>query len=461
MLKRPIRWSVRAGIAAVAMVALAGSALATATWGSAPGAASGRVGANYTWNDGPPMAAKLGNNLIAVYDTDYIVCGGVLQSTFDGSGCYLGAYAMTSGDSGATWAKPKRLNPGTKHAERATIAAGSDMACAAYMTQTKYYLPHFVNNFDPSAVRTTYVRCTADGKTWLTAIKLPGQTTTGRGDYPYMAAAGTNFYLTMTNSATGAISLWKSANDGVTWTGPASLGTTTLTDTAPDGYVGGFTALPAVAASGTTVVVAWQTTAGAAHYKVSTNSGGTFGGETTLDAGATNANYGFVNLRGSSDGRIAAGWTTATAAKVALLSGATFGTIRTVASFPDVQAGVNSGTHQAGFDVVPLLGSGTVLGATWTECNTVIASGTDYCADNYPETGQFKSTIQMSQVYRQSPDNGASWGTASVVNPPVGHFLENDWSDGFFVGSSPYVFFNTHDSKYGYYNTQLKVCTGC
>ena len=458
MTGRKVRWSARVGVATLAVIVMAGSAFASATWGNAPGATAPRVGANFTWNDGPPMAAKLGSKLIAVYDSDYTACG----ATTDGSGCFMGAYATTSSNSGGIWGKPRRLNPGTKHAERATIAAGTSTACAAFMTQTKYYSAHYaIYTFDKSAVRTTYVRCTSDGTTWLAAVKLPGQTTSSRGDYPYMAASGSNFYLTMTNSQSGAISLWKSTNNGATWTGPVTIGTTTLADNASDGYVGGFTALPAVAASGANVVVAWQTTGGAAHYKVSTDGGTVFGSEATLDAGATNANYGFVNLRGSADGRIAAGWTTATAAKVALLSGSSFGTIRTVASFPDVQAGVNSVTHQAGFDVVPLLGSGTVLGATWSECNAIIASGSDYCADNYPETGQFKSTIQMSQVYRQSADNGASWGTASIVNAPTGKFLENDWSDGFFVGSSPYVFHNTHDSAYGYYNIQLKVCTGC
>jgi hypothetical protein len=142
-------------------------------------------------------------------------------------------------------------------------------------------------------------------------------------------------------------------------------------------------------------------------------------------------------------------------------SGSTFGTTRTIATFPDSQAGVNTATKQAGFDVVPLLGPGTVLGVTWSECNAVIASGTDNCADNYPETGQSKSTIQISQVYRQSANNGTSFGTASVVNAPAGKFLQSDWSDGLFVGSSPYVFFNQHRFDYGYYNVQLKVCTGC
>jgi hypothetical protein len=455
---RSIRWSTRLGVATLAVVMLAGSAFAAAVWGNAPGAANGRVGANYTWNDGPPMAAKLGSKLIAVYDSDYIGCG----ATTDGSGCFMGAYATTSGNSGGTWATPRRLNPGTIHGERATIAAGTTKACAAYMTQTKYYSTNYITyTFDKNAVRTTYVRCTSDGSTWLAAIKLPGQTNTSRGDYPYMAASGSNFYLTMTNSQNGNIALWKSTNSGGTWTGPVTIGTTTLVDNASDGYVGGFTALPAVAAAGANVVVAWQTTGGAAHYKVSADSGVTWGTDKTLDSGATNANYGFVNLRGSADGRIAAGWSTATAAKVALLSGATFGTTRTVASFPDAQAGVSSAAHQAGFDVVPVLGSGTTLGVTWTECNTIIASGSDYCADNYPETGQYAKTIRMAQVYRQSANNGTSFGAASVVAEPNTKFTENDWADALFVGSSPYVFYSSHNAPYKYYNIQLRVCTGC
>jgi hypothetical protein len=406
------------------------------------------------------MAAKLGSKLIAVYDSDYIGCG----ATTDGSGCFMGAYATTSNNNGGTWATPRRLNPGTIHAERATIAAGTTKACAAYMTQTKYYSAHYATyTFDKNAVRTTYVRCTSDGTTWGTALKLPGQTATSRGDYPYMAASGSNFYLTMTNSQNGNIGVWKSTNSGGTWTGPINVGTTTLVDNASDGYVGGFTGLPAVAASGANVVAAWQTTGGAAKYKVSTDSGVSYGTLKTLDAGATNANYGFVNLRGSADGRIAAGWSTATAAKVALLSGSTFGTTRTVASFPDSQAGIEPTMSTAGFDVVPVLGAGTVLGVTWTECNNQIASGSQYCADNYPETGQFLKAIKMAQVYRQSSNNGTSFGTASVVFAPSGtsKFTQNDWSDAFFVGSSPYVFYSSHNYAYAYYNIQLKVCTGC
>ncbi|MEA2522608.1 MAG: hypothetical protein QOI81_2254, partial [Actinomycetota bacterium] len=232
---RNVRWSATVGVAALTVIAMAGSAFAAASWGNAPGASAPRVGRNFTWNDGPPMAAKLGTKLIAVYDSDYISCG----ATTDGSGCFMGAYAATSGNNGGTWAAPVRLNPKTIHAERATLAAGSAKACAAYMTQTKYYSAHYATyTFDKNAVRTTYVRCTSDGKTWSAASALPGQTATSRGDYPYMAASGTNFYLTMTNSQTGSIMLWTSTNSGGTWSGPVNVGSTTLVDNASDGYVG-------------------------------------------------------------------------------------------------------------------------------------------------------------------------------------------------------------------------------
>jgi hypothetical protein len=453
MTGRTVRWSVRIGVATLSVAMVATMAFAAGTWGTSPG---GRVGDNWTWNDGPPMAAQLGSKLIAVYDSDYISCG----ATTDGSGCFMGAYAVRSRDGGATWDAPKRLNPGKIHGERATIAAGSDKACAAYMTQKKYYSAHYATyTFDVNAVRKTYVRCTGNGQKWSAKIALPGQTKTSRGDWPYMAASGTDFYLAMTHTKSGKIDVWHSANDGVTWTGPVVAGATTLKDTATDGYIGGFTGTPAIAATSSKVVVAWQTTGGAAVYALSTDSAGSFGATKSLDSGATNANFGFVNLRADST-RIVAGWSTATAAKIALFGSTTFGSASTVASFPDSQPGINSTTSTAGFEVVPMLGSGSTIGAAWTECNAVKKSG-NYCADNYPETGQYSSKIQMSMVYRQSANNGSSWGTASTIIVPSGKNKQFDWSDGLFYGGAPYVFFNQHNYSYGAYNIQLRTCSGC
>jgi hypothetical protein len=270
-----------------------------------------------------------------------------------------------------------------------------------------------------------------------------------------MAASGANFYLAVTNSTNGRISLWRSTNSGTTWTGPVTVGTTTIQSTGADSYVGGFTGLPAVAADGTDAVVTWQTNTttanGKAVARVSTDGGATFpNAPVTLQASGTTANSGYTNARGTS-GKIVVAWTTAAGGFMRLFNTSTnaWDVRRQFATFTATKGGMGA---------VPLLRSGTtVVGMTWSECTTTSAQ--PLCTDDYPSASDTGATISM--VYRQSGTNGSSWGVQSTVQGSSGKYKQHDWADGLFVGTSPYVAWNAHDAAYGYYNIQMKVCTGC
>jgi hypothetical protein len=456
MAGRVLRWTARVGVAALAVASMAGSALAAPVWGPASGAANTIVAPEGSWNDGPPFLARAGGNLIATFDTDLDILG-TGKGTFDGTGRYMGVYAVRSTNNGGTWSTPVRIDAGTVHAERGTLASNGTVACAGYMTQTKYYTTNWgTYTFDNQAVRSIFVRCSSNGgATWGARVKLPNQTATSRGDYPYMAASGENFYLVVTNSTNGRISLWRSTNAGTTWTGPVNVGTTTIQSTAADSYVGGYTGLPAVAADGTDVIVAWQTNTttanGKAVARISTDAGATFPNPpASLQASGTTANSGYVNAR-SVSGKIVVTWTTKGGGFMRLFdtSTNTWDVRRQFATFT---------TTKGGMGAVPLLRSASnTIGMTWSECTTTSTAA--LCTDDYPAASDTGASISM--VYRQSADKGATWGVQSTVQGPVGKYKQHNWGDGLFVGTSPYVAWNAHDAAYGYYNIQMKVCTGC
>jgi hypothetical protein len=96
-------------------------------------------------------------------------------------------------------------------------------------------------------------------------------------DYPSIAAWGSNVYIAYTNANTGTVKVLVSRDRGISWT-TRSMGSTTLRS-----GVGGKTGLPSVAASGSTVIVAWVSNgSGAVHARVSTNGGSSFGSATLL-----------------------------------------------------------------------------------------------------------------------------------------------------------------------------------
>ena len=113
---------------------------------------------------------------------------------------------------------------------------------------------------------------------WGSTVRLTS--TTGRVDFPVLAASGSNVYVGLdAHSSNGNIRLARSSNRGGTWK-TTTIGTTSKSSTSGrNGY-------PEVSASGSTVAVTWVVdSANMAKVRISSSSGASWG--TTLSLGAT------------------------------------------------------------------------------------------------------------------------------------------------------------------------------
>jgi hypothetical protein len=379
-----------------------------------------------------------------VYQSDYTTAGVYTNDTkCAASNDCLANYYVRSSDGGKTWNNPKRLPaPANTHMDRGTIATTGTTIVALEMSQTKYYQSG--STFDVSAPRYVYAtRSTDNGATWSNAVQLPGQTTTSRGDYLNVWASGSYVHAVVTNTQTGAIWYWRSIDKGQTWANPVSIGSTTATDTDPNGYVGGFSGLPSIAASGSTVIASWiDNPSGRVVYARSTNNGGAWGAETQLLASGGLDNLGYVNMD-ARDTRIGVSWTTAAGGWVKIYSTGTssFGPDRQFVSFPD--SGVGSLDNKGGEGAMVALGPGNLVGITLSECNQL--STGEICSANLSNN---KTREQL--VWRASDDNGATWSNPDVIGP-VGQakttFI-NNYGDVIYVKSKPLAVWNGHDAVY-------------
>ena len=164
------------------------------------------------------------------------------------SGPYMGIY-YTKSTTGSTWTTPLRLNPSNQHAGRLGMAATGARLYVAWVSQTR------ITSFLPTAPRILYVRVnTNHGATtsWRSTIRLTS--TTGRVDFPTIAASGNDAYIAYTDSVTGAVRVISSHDGGLHWSNK-QVGTSTASDS--QGKYGE----PSIAASGTTVVVGFRATA--------------------------------------------------------------------------------------------------------------------------------------------------------------------------------------------------------
>jgi hypothetical protein len=452
---RRMRWGAPLALALVAL--MAGAALAYSWDPPNAGAANpGRLGPNYTWDNGDPVLANnQDGSLSAAYVSDYTK--GVFAD--DGSsGPWLSNFYTRSQDGGATWSKPVRLN-GKYHADRVTLVSSGSHVVTFFMSQVHYWATPGGSTFKTSEPRYVYVRTNTNNgapASWTAAKKLPGQSTNSRGDYLWAASDGNLVVVATTNTANGKIWTWRSTDGGVTFTGPIQAGTTTATDTT-SGYVGGLSGLPAVAVHGTTVIVGWVASpAGQVVTAISTDSGATYGSPTTRQASGGNANNGYVQADDrSGDNRMAFTWTTASGAFLQIYDDGTntWGTKRTIATFPDSDPGVGSVYNKGGEGATVALGSGSTVGISLSECNT--ANG---FTCNNPQLSDTKARSQL--VWRESSDNGASWGNPEIIKAPgtaKGSYI-NDYGDVIYLpGGKPFVLWNGHNSAYSAYTVQIRV----
>jgi hypothetical protein len=271
-----------------------------------------------------------------------------------------------------------------------------------------------------------------------------------------MGASGSNFYVVTTNTNNGKIWLWRSTDAGQTWSGPVTVGTTTATDTVT-GYVGGFSGLPAVAATGNDVLVSWiNTPQGQVLGAVSSDSGATFGAATELEATGGNDNNGYTQAAGR-DSRLATTWTTSDGAYLRIYNTGTdsWGAKRTITTFPDPDATVPSDLDDGGEGAIVALDAGNKVGIALSECNTAMGF---ICNNPQLSLGQTRETL----VWRQSSDNGASFSAASIIAPVTnnkGTYI-NNYGSAIFHEGSPYVLWNAHNAAYTAYTNQLRVGSG-
>ncbi|MEX0990804.1 MAG: hypothetical protein WD004_00840 [Actinomycetota bacterium] len=242
-----------------------------------------------TFSDKPPGDSS---NTYVSYTTD---CS-TKNDPLTGTPPYCsGVYYTRSSDSGATWTggdvgvDAKRVGPGTLHITRGGIAASGQYVYVVYVTTVGYW-----SSMCAKDARVLYVVRNTDygaSGSWDTPIQLTSSS--GRVDYPSIAASGTNVYVVNTDSDTGKIMFHRSTNNGSTFasqgigftqntydnnTSPGSPGCPS--PPTPDGLEG-FDGAPVVAGDGTTVGAAWvRSTGGKVVAKLSSDNGVTWPGGT-------------------------------------------------------------------------------------------------------------------------------------------------------------------------------------
>ncbi len=274
------------------------------------------AGPAYTWNGGNDLAVSstsAGTWIESLYTTDRV--GG---TWVDDNGPYKGVYAIRSKD-GVTWSTGKRLNPTTQHGDRVSMAASGASVYASWVSETKYLA------YSPTAPRVLYFRANtkqgaSDG--WSATIRLTS--TTGRVDFPVLAASGATVLATWTDSVSGSIVVRRSTNRGVTWGAATSLGTSTLKD------ADGFWADPSIAISGSRVIAAWRSGSGVARARLSTDGGATWGPSVQLASTATST----VGTAALGD-RVATTWAEGRTVRVKTWKAGVAGATRTATVLPD------------------------------------------------------------------------------------------------------------------------------
>jgi hypothetical protein len=186
-----------------------------------------------------------------------------------------GPYAPISytrgNEAGSSWTAAQRLNATNQHGLWPGIAAAGESVYASWVKVSK------VVSFSPSAARSIQFRsnATAGAGAWSGVKTLTSST--GRVDYPTIAAAGSSVYVAYTDANSGAVRVLISRDRGATWSN-VSLGTSSATSSN-----GGRTGLPTVAASGKIVIVGWIADRnGAVRARVSQDGGAHWGGTANL-----------------------------------------------------------------------------------------------------------------------------------------------------------------------------------
>ena len=197
----------------------------------------------YTWNSGGALArtsSSLGTYLHAVSESSRVGSASVKDT-----GPYAPVIYTKSSTGGATWTAGTRLNSTSQHGVWPGVAGYGSYVYASWVKVAK------VRAFSTGAARYIMFRSNthAGSGTWATAKRLTSST--GRVDYPQIAASGANVYIAYTDANSGDVKVLISHNRGSTWT------TFTVGSTSASSGSGGRTGLPSIAAVGSSVIVSW------------------------------------------------------------------------------------------------------------------------------------------------------------------------------------------------------------
>ena len=337
------------------------------------------TGSPYAWSWGLGLArteTSSSSHLHTVSMTDRV------KGAWAGDkGPYVGVIYGRGNSTGTTWGTPYRVNPTNEHGDRAVVAASGKFVYAAWVRLRKWV------HYSPTAPRTLYLRRnTKEGakKAWKSRLALTSST--GRVDFPAIAAAGSSVYVAYTDSGSGSVRLAISHDHGATWT-RSTIGTTSILTSE------GHTGLPTVGAVGANVVVAWLANDdGDVVARVSTNSGASWSPPDTIGSDVRTG----MSATGR-DATLAVAWTATDGARVRTWSGGVWNDLRKVGD-PYGSASFSRGYEGHNFPAVALGGAGRI-GVAWSACWLNCDS----------------SGVLVDMFWAESEDGGATWFGSRIV----------------------------------------------
>lgn len=403
-------------------VILTGTATTTASpvaWGAAA-----YVGPAYTWSTGSGLALTASGSTTFMHTT---FATDRIGSTWAGrTGPYTGVMYVR-GTSTTSWSPPLRLNSTSQHGDRATVASSGSGVYVAWVREASIYAA------SPTAARSVYLRRnTSHGAStaWKPAIALTS--TSGRVDYPVVAAADPNVYVVWTNSDTGAVRLATSHDRGATWA-QTTVGTTTHKSTE------GFTGVPSVAAAGSTVVVAWVSANGlVVKSRVSANAGATWSTAITLAYNARSNPA--VAARGN---RVAVAWTADDGVRVRTMTGGVWGALRKIGT-------PTSRAYQWSAQPAVAFGGTGQVGVAWTAC---------WAGCEATNVGARRTDA----LWAESKDAGVSWRTPQVVGDAASSSarrINDAVSIAWPIATRRIVLYNAWTPGTAYYRMMLRIGSG-
>ncbi len=361
-------------------LAVSSSALIAPPAAAAPAWGPQRTVDTWAWSGGSSVARTGDGDLIALVATDFS------QGTFASDhGPYMGVFARTSSDRGATWSASVRVSQVNRHADRGALAVANGSTYAAWVTQRSY------DDYDPSKPRVLFFRANPGGG-WGRTVALTKKK--GRVDSPSIAASGMRVYVAWVDANTGQVRVARSSDGGQTFVRSVIGKTTALS---PDNE--GLRGSASIGAAGNAVGVAWVSSgSGAIKARVSTNGGKKWHDPVSVVGSLGAANGGTPSLRGWGD-ELALAWTTP-AGVFSRVWSTSWGPTRTIASFGP------GATYKGGFDVQIVPSRAGELGAVWSACRT---SGCDLLS----------TRTRVDILWSDSGDGGGVWSAPSAVQGSV------------------------------------------